>query len=169
MKRGEMPRKRKNKNYKSIGTKIGRVAAVMQLVSFVLAMVICVSMFKSLITKMQEERCTNGTNILAGELERISGSEDINQMLDDLKSRMDCEFTIFEGDTRAYSTVTKNGERVVGTKLSAELNDIVLQQGKAYVGEADILGVSYLCSYVPTKGENQWFDFRGNIHGRCKS
>ncbi len=159
MKRGEMPRKRKNKNYKSIGTKIGRVAAVMQLVSFVLAMVICVSMFKSLITKMQEERCTNGTNILAGELERISGSEDINQMLDDLKSRMDCEFTIFEGDTRAYSTVTKNGERVVGTKLSAELNDIVLQQGKAYVGEADILGISYLCSYVPTKGED------GKING----
>ena len=154
MKRGEMPKEKKDKKYKSIGTKIGRVAAAMQVISFVLAMIICIFMFMSLITKMQEERCTNGTNILASELERISGSEDINQLLDDLKSRMGCEFTIFEGDTRAYSTVTKDGERVVGTKLSSELNEIVLQQGKEYVGEADILGVDYLCSYVPTKGDD---------------
>jgi len=131
----------------------------MQVVSFVLALTICVFMFKSLIKRMQEERCTNGTNILAHELERLSGGEDMNQLLDDLKSRMDCEFTIFEGDTRAYSTVTKDGERVVGTKLSEELNGIVLEQGKTYVGEADILGVEYLCSYVPTKGEN------GQING----
>lgn len=156
MKRGQTSGK--EKKYRSIGGKVGRVVAVMQVVSFVLALTICVFMFKSLITRMQEERCTNGTNILAHELERLSGGEDMNQLLDDLKSRMDCEFTVFEGDTRAYSTVTKNGERVVGTKLSSELNDIVLQQGKAYVGEADILGVEYLCSYVPTKGENGQID-----------
>lgn len=156
MKRGQTSGKKKK--YRSIGGKVGRVVAVMQVVSFVLALTICVFMFKSLITRMQEERCTNGTNILAHELERLSGGEDMNQLLDDLKSRMDCEFTVFEGDTRAYSTVTKNGERVVGTKLSSELNDIVLQQGKAYVGEADILGVEYLCSYVPTKGENGQID-----------
>lgn len=157
MERGQTPGK--DKKYRSIGGKVGRVVAVMQVVSFVLALTICVFMFKSLIKRMQEERCTNGTNILAHELERLSGGEDMNQLLDDLKSRMDCEFTIFEGDTRAYSTVTKDGERVVGTKLSEELNGIVLEQGKTYVGEADILGVEYLCSYVPTKGEN------GQING----
>ena len=149
----------KEKKYRSIGGKVGRVVAVMQVVSFVLAMIICVFMFKSLITRMQEERCTNGTNILARELERLSRGDDVNQLLDELKSSMDCEFTIFEGDTRAYSTVTKDGERVVGTKLSSELNEIVLQKGQAYVGEADILGTDYLCSYVPTKGEN------GQING----
>ncbi len=149
----------KRKKYRSIGGKVGRVVAVMQVVSFVLAMIICVFMFKSLITRMQEERCTNGTNILARELERLSNGDDVNQLLDELKSSMDCEFTIFEGDTRAYSTVTKDGERVVGTKLSSELNEIVLQKGQAYVGEADILGTDYLCSYVPTKGEN------GQING----
>ena len=57
----------KEKKYRSIGGKVGRVVAVMQVVSFVLAMTICVFMFKSLITRMQEERCTNGTNILARE------------------------------------------------------------------------------------------------------
>ena len=149
----------KRKKYRSIGGKVGRVVAVMQVVSFVLAMIICVFMFKSLITRMQEERCTNGTNILARELERLSNGDDVNQLLDELKSSMDCEFTIFEGDTRAYSTVTKDGERVVGTKLSSELNEIVLQKGQAYVGEADILGTDDLCSYVPTKGEN------GQING----
>ena len=118
----------KRKKYRSIGGKVGRVVAVMQVVSFVLAMIICVFMFKSLITRMQEERCTNGTNILARELERLSNGDDVNQLLDELKSSMDCEFTIFEGDTRAYSTVTKDGERVVGTKLSSELNEIVNSQ-----------------------------------------
>lgn len=109
-------------------------------------------MFNSLVTSMQEDRCTNGTNALAYELSRISGGEDLNQILDGLKSRMGCEFTIFDGDTRTYSTVIQNGERVVGTKLPDNLKKIVLEQGQAYVGEATILGEDYLCSYVPTKG-----------------
>ena len=48
--------------------------------------------------------------------------------------------------------MTKNGERVVGTKLASNLVDIVLNQGQSYVGEAEILDETYLCSYVPTKG-----------------
>jgi methyl-accepting chemotaxis protein len=143
-----------NKRYGKIGRKIGCVVAFMQLISVVLAVVICVFMFDSLVTKMQEDRCTNGTNMLAHELSRVSDGEDINQILDELKSLMGCEFTVFEGDTRAYSTVTNNGKRVVGTKLSSELIEIVLKKGKSYVGEADILGSSYLCSYVPTKGDD---------------
>lgn len=43
-------------------------------------------------------------------------------------------------------------------KLPSELSEIVLKQGKSYVGEATILGTSYLCSYVPTKGENGEID-----------
>ena len=149
----------KNKKYKHIGGKIGRVVAFMQAFSGVLALTICVYMFNSLITSMQEVRCTNGTNMLAYELGRMDGSEDVNQLLDGLKSRMGCEFTIFEGDTRAYSTVTQDGQRVVGTKLSSEVSEIVLKQGKSYVGEATILGDKYLCSYVPTRGTD------GQING----
>ena len=141
-----------------IGRRVGLVVAVMQVISIILAVVICVYMFRSLITKMQTDRCTNGTNMLEHELSRVSEDDDMNEILDELKSRMGCEFTIFEGDTRAYSTVTQNGERVVGTKLPSELSEIVLKQGKSYVGEATILGTSYLCSYVPTKGENGEID-----------
>ncbi len=144
----------KNEKHGHIGRKIGLVVVIMQMTSVILAMAVCVYMFNSLVTRMQEERCTNGTNVLAYELSRVSDGEDLNQLLDGLKSRMNCEFTIFEGDTRAYSTVTQNGQRVVGTKLSSDLNTIVLQQGKSYVGEATILGDSYLCSYVPTRGDD---------------
>lgn len=125
---------------------------IMQAISVVLAVTICVSMYNSLVRSMQEKICTNGTNLLAYELSRVSEGDDLNEMLDGLKKRQGCEFTIFEGDTRAYSTVTKNGERVVGTQLASNLVDIVLKQGQSYVGEAEILDETYLCSYVPTKG-----------------
>lgn len=152
MERVQMPKEGKSRKYQHIARRIGLVVIVMQAVSVVLAMVICINMFNSLVTSMQEDRCTNGTNALAYELSRVSGGEDLNQILDGLKSRMGCEFTIFDGDTRAYSTVIQNGERVVGTKLPDNLKKIVLEQGQAYVGEATILGDDYLCSYVPTKG-----------------
>lgn len=154
MEKAQMPKGGKNRKYGRIGRRVGCVVIVMQAVSVMLAVVICVNMFNALIKRMQEDRCVDGTNMLAHELSRLSGQEDMNQLLDELKSRMDCEFTIFEGDVRTYSTVTQNGERVVGTTLSPDLSAIVLEQGRSYVGEADILGASFLCSYVPTKGED---------------
>ncbi len=150
MEKGQM--KKGRKKIRRIGKKVGNVVVIMQAVSVVFAVAVCVFMYNSLVRSMQQKICTNGTNMLARELDRVADGEDINKMLDGLKERMGCEFTIFEGDTRAYSTVTQNGERVVGTKLASDLCDIVLEQGRTYVGEADILGVKYLCSYVPTKG-----------------
>lgn len=144
--------KKGRRKLKRIGKKVGNVVVIMQAISVVLAVTVCVSMYNSLVRSMQEKICTNGTNLLAYELSRVSEEDDLNQVLDGLKKRQGCEFTIFEGDTRAYSTVTKNGERVVGTKLVSNLVDIVLNQGQSYVGEAEILDETYLCSYVPTKG-----------------
>ena len=149
---GTIKRKTGGRKRKRIGKKVGNVVVIMQAVSVVFAVAVCVNMYNSLVRSMQEKICTSGTNLLAYELSRVSEGDDLNQVLDELKARQGCEFTIFEGDTRAYSTVTKNGERVVGTKLASNLIDIVLKQGKSYVGEAEILGETYLCSYVPTKG-----------------
>ncbi len=144
--------KKSRRKLRRIGKKVGNVVVIMQAISVVLAVAVCVSMYNSLVRSMQEKICTNGTNLLAYELSRVSEEDDLNQVLDGLKKRQGCEFTIFDGDTRAYSTVTKNGERVVGTKLASNLVDIVLKQGQSYVGEAEILDETYLCSYVPTKG-----------------
>ena len=136
-----------------IGKKIGKVVVIMQIISVVFAVGICVIMFRSLASGMLEQRCTNGTNMLNYVLSQSGGTNDINQLLDDLKSRMGCEFTVFEGNTRAYTTVAQNGKRAVGTTLSAELSEIVLQKGQSYVGEATILNEKYLCSYVPTRDD----------------
>ncbi|MCI8910775.1 MAG: methyl-accepting chemotaxis protein [Oscillibacter sp.] len=150
MKKIQLPQGQSGGKRRRIGQKVGNVVVIMQVVSVVFAVVMCVTMFRSLTTKMLEERCTDGTNMLAYMLSQ-GGAEADNQLLDELKSRMGCEFTIFEGDTRAYTTVIQNGERVVGTKLSADLVKTVLQQGSSYVGRATILDQEYLCSYVPTR------------------
>ena len=145
--------------HKRIGQKVGNVVVIMQAVSVVFAVAMCVIMFRSLTTDMLKDRCTNGTNMLAYLLETSGGEEDVTQILDDLKQKMGCEFTIFEGDTRAYTTVIQDGQRVVGTKLSAKLSQTVLQKGQSYIGKATILDEEYLCSYVPTR------DASGQING----
>lgn len=142
------------RKYKRIGKKVGNVVVIMQTIAIVLAVATCVIMYNTLVRNMQKDICTNGTNLLAYELDWLLGQENINEELDVLKEHFGCEFTIFEGDTRAYSTITQNGERVVGTKLDSALCDIILKQGQSYVGEANILGEPYLCSYVPVKDEN---------------
>ena len=139
------------KKYKRIGQKVGNMVVIMQIVSVIFAVGMCTIMFRSLATGMLKERCTNGTNMLAYVLSQTDGTEDKNKLLDELESRMGCQFTIFEGDTRAYTTVVQNGQRAVGTKLSDKLYNIVLQQGQSYVGRATILNEEYLCSYVPTR------------------
>ena len=139
---------------KRIGQKVGNLVVIMQMISVVFAVGICVIMFRSLTTSMLRDRCINGTNMLSYILSQTDGSEDMNQILDDLKSRMGCEFTIFEGDTRAYTTVIQNGNRAVGTKLSSSLSSTILQQGKSFVGKAKILNEEYLASYVPTTDAN---------------
>ncbi len=86
---------KKKGKYKRIGAKVGRVVIIMQAISILVVMMICIFMYNSLITNMQTVRCTNGTNMLAYELTQISEGQDLNALLDELKSRMGCEFTIF--------------------------------------------------------------------------
>ena len=159
MKKNQFSKGSAGKKYKRIGQKVGNLVVIMQVVSVIFAVAMCVTMFRSLTTKMLKERCTNGTNMLAYTLGQTSSGGDMNQLLDELKARMGCEFTIFEGDTRAYTTVIQNGKRAVGTKLSSNLVGTVLQQGQSYVGKSVILDVEYLCSYVPTR------DADGKING----
>ena len=151
MKKTEFSQKSAQGKQTRIGKKVGNVVVIMQMISVVFAVGVCVIMFRSLATGMLEQRCTNGTNMLDYLLSQSDGTGDVNQLLDELKKRMGCEFTIFEGNTRAYTTVVQNGQRVVGTTLSPELSEIVLQEGRSYVGRATILDEEYLCSYVPTR------------------
>lgn len=149
----------KNERVKHLGRRINALMTCLQVTSMVLVVALCISMFYNLAMSLLRDRCVNATNILAYELDGYVGPEDKNETLDELKSMLRCEFTIFDGDVRAYTTIQQNGQRVVGTTLSPELADIVLKQGQSYIGNAEILGVEHICSYVPTKDEN------GQING----
>ncbi|MCI9173514.1 MAG: HAMP domain-containing protein [Lachnospiraceae bacterium] len=139
---------RDSKRTSHLGRKVNGLVIFLLILSIITVVSLCIAMFYRLIMDMMEDRCINGTDILAYELER-NDSEDKTLLLDELKERMDCEFTIFEGDVRAYTTVEQDGKRMTGTKLSKDLADIILNQGKRYIGQAEIIGVEHLCSYVP--------------------
>ncbi len=144
--------KNSDKTPRRIGRKVGNLVAAMLGVSITTVVILCVLMFYRLTMSMMEDVCVSGTNVLAYELANYSGPDDQTALLDALKEQMGCEFTIFRGNERAYTTIQQNGQRAVGTRLSDELSKVVLEQGKAYVGKASILGEEHLCSYVPTRG-----------------
>ncbi len=148
-----------NQKIKRIGRKVGNLVAAMLGVSITLVVMLCVLMFYRLTMSMMQNECVSGTNILSYELSSYSGDDDKTALLDALKQEMGCEFTIFQGDQRAYTTIQQNGQRAVGTRLSSDIAEIVLKQGKSYVGQATILGEKHLCSYVPT------YDANGQING----
>lgn len=141
-----------------LGRKVSSLVISLLAVSIAAVAALCIFMFYSLVLTIMETHCTNGTNILAYELEH-AGMKDKTEIIDGLKEQMDCEFTIFVGDLRAYTTIQKNGERATGTRLSEELADIVLVQGKPYVGTTEIMGEKHICSYAPVK------DKEGNVTG----
>ena len=143
---------------KRIGRKVGNLVAAMLGVSITLVVVLCVAIFYRLTMSMMQDECIRGTNVLAYELSTYSGDEDKTALLDALKQEMGCEFTIFHGDERAYTTIQQDGRRAVGTRLSGDIAEAVLGQGKSYVGQATILGENHLCSYVPTRDANGQVD-----------
>ena len=72
--------------------------------------------------------------------------------LDWLKQMSGLNVTIFKGDTRIMTTIMKDGQRAVGTKLqSPEIVDAVLNKGETYFAHNTILGVDYNSAYWPVK------------------
>jgi methyl-accepting chemotaxis protein len=62
--------------------------------------------------------------------------------------------TIFMGDTRVSTNVTKDdGSRAVGTKLQGPAYDAIFKEGKPFRGETKILGVPYFTSYDPIRND----------------
>lgn len=149
----------KNKRTKHLGRKINTLMACLLAASMILVVALCIAMFSDLAMNLLKDRCVNATNVLAYELDGYVGPEDKNETLDELKGMLGCEFTIFDGNVRTYTTIYQDGERVVGTKLADDVADIVLEQEQSYVGNADIFGVEHICSYVPCRDEN------GQING----
>jgi two-component system NtrC family sensor kinase len=60
--------------------------------------------------------------------------------------------TIFLGDLRASTNVmTQDGERAIGTRVSQEVSELVLNQGKEFIGPAFVVNENYVTRYEPLK------------------
>jgi two-component system NtrC family sensor kinase len=60
--------------------------------------------------------------------------------------------TIFLGDLRVSTNVLNtDGNRAVGTRLSAEVGDVVLKNGQEYVGTAFVVNENYITRYEPLR------------------
>lgn len=63
--------------------------------------------------------------------------------------------TIFQGDTRIATNVTKeDGTKAVGTKVAEQVADVTLMQGNRYTGEANVVGRNFYTIYDPIKDRN---------------
>lgn len=74
--------------------------------------------------------------------------------LDGIKEETENEVTIFSGNTRYATTVTNNGQRAVGTTMSAAVEAKVISGGEVYTGTADILGQKHYVCYEPLLDKN---------------
>ena len=80
--------------------------------------------------------------------------------VDRIKDLTGCDATIFAGIERVNTTITKDGKRIVGTKLEhAGIIDAVIKNGKSYYSVATILGKPYFTAYIPLKNS------AGNVCG----
>ena len=68
--------------------------------------------------------------------------------------------TVFFGDLRVSTNVmTTEDKRAVGTRISQEVFDVVLGQGRDYVGRAYVVNEWFITRYEPL------YDFQGNVVG----
>lgn len=61
--------------------------------------------------------------------------------------------TIFQQDTRVATNVMTDGERAVGTQVSAAVKQAVIDNEETYYGEAEVVGNSYQTAYSPIKND----------------
>ena len=82
------------------------------------------------------------------------------RFVDKLKSVFQAEVSIFRDTERLMTTITQNGQRVIGTKVAdPAIINAVLRQGAVYHGTTSILGVPFNTVYWPIKGMD------GNVLG----
>ncbi|WP_378956521.1 methyl-accepting chemotaxis protein [Pelosinus sp. sgz500959] len=75
-----------------------------------------------------------------------------DKVVDRVKENFGTDVTLFLDDTRVATTIIKDGQRALGTKLSENVATKVLKEGEQYIGKADILGAHYITQYAPLIG-----------------
>jgi methyl-accepting chemotaxis protein len=73
------------------------------------------------------------------------------EVIDFIGNLTDNTVTIFAEDTRVATNVKVEGKRAVGTTISDEVGQVVLEEGKDYYGKANVVGSMYQTAYTPLK------------------
>ncbi|MBO5550977.1 MAG: cache domain-containing protein [Lachnospiraceae bacterium] len=78
-----------------------------------------------------------------------------NELEDEYKAITGYDFTRFEGDTRASTSVIKSdGTRPVGTKAAPEVIDAVINKGQNYTDDkTEVAGTPYCVAYAPIRDD----------------
>ncbi len=79
--------------------------------------------------------------------------------IDNMKSLINNDISIFENDVRVSSTVIQDGKRLVGTKLDPNIANTVINNRKGFLGKANVFGKNYITAYKPT------FSMEGSVRG----
>lgn len=59
--------------------------------------------------------------------------------------------SLFLYDTRVSTTVTEDGNRIIGTKISEHIKDAVIGRGETYYGESQASNTLFHAAYMPIK------------------
>ncbi|HEY3425249.1 MAG TPA: cache domain-containing protein [Negativicutes bacterium] len=84
---------------------------------------------------------------------------DNNEMVDKIENLTGDTVTIFLADTRVATNVVRDGRRAVGTKAADNVKKAVLDNGRFFLGEAEVVGAKYQTCYAPLR------DAEGKIIG----
>ena len=74
---------------------------------------------------------------------------DTDSAVEKLKDLFHSDITIFSGDTRLATTITRDGHSIAGTTLDPRIAEIVIENRQEYSGNAEILGEKYKTFYMP--------------------
>jgi methyl-accepting chemotaxis protein len=73
-----------------------------------------------------------------------------SDFVDMVKKKLGVECTIFHGDTRVCTTLTRDGHRVIGTKMdNPAVIETVLRKGQRFLLRNTIMGKDYQTAYWP--------------------
>ena len=76
-----------------------------------------------------------------------------NAFVDGIKAKYGVECTVFQGDTRVTTTIQKDGQRIVGTRMAdPAVLEATLREGQLFHGATRIQGKAFYAVYWPVRG-----------------
>ncbi|HML33731.1 methyl-accepting chemotaxis protein [Sporomusa sphaeroides] len=73
-------------------------------------------------------------------------------VVDRIKEAFGTDVTLFLGDERVATTIMRDGQRMLGSKLDEEIASKVLKDRQEYVGTVAVVGIPYITAYKPLMG-----------------